>query len=82
MQSGYNGEKGGDRLLFRKKMARSCSYCAHAGKLNQEQMICQKKGVVSIYESCRRFRYDPLKRVPARPKAKDFSQFADKDFSL
>lgn len=69
-------------MLFRKKIQRSCSYCAFAGKFSDEQMVCQKKGIVSIYEGCHRFRYDPLKRVPPRRKALSFSKYDGEDFSL
>ncbi len=69
-------------MLFRKKIDRYCAHCAFAGKVNEEQMICQKCGIVPAGHHCRRFRYDPLKRVPAKPKAQDFSQYNDKDFSL
>ena len=69
-------------MLFRKKIDRYCAYCAYGGKINEEQVICQKCGVVAASHQCRKFRYDPLKRVPARPKAQDFSKFDKKDFSL
>lgn len=69
-------------MLFRKKQERQCSYCAFAGKLDEETMICQKCGVVPSDHRCRRFRYDPLKRVPVKPKAQDFSKYENKDFSL
>lgn len=69
-------------MLFRKKIDRRCAYCAFAGKISDEQMICQKCGVVPSSHQCRRFRYDPLKRVPARPKAQDFSKYEEKDYSL
>ena len=57
-------------MLFRKKIERYCAYCAFAGKISEDQMICQKCGVVPASHQCRRFRYDPLKRVPPRPKAR------------
>lgn len=69
-------------MLFRKKIDQHCAYCAHAGRLDDEQMICSKKGIVPSASHCRRFRYDPLKRIPARPKAKTFQSFSDQDFSL
>ena len=44
---------------------RVCAYCEHATPLQTEgQMLCPKKGVVEGGFVCRRFRYDPLKRVP------------------
>lgn len=69
-------------MLFRKKIDQYCAYCAHAGRLGEDQMICAKKGIVQSGNRCRRFRYDPLKRVPPRPKAKSFRKFSDQDFTL
>ena len=69
-------------MLFRKKMPRSCLYCAHSTKFSQDQMLCTRHGVVSMTYECRKFVYDPLKRIPARPKALDMSKYAEEDFSL
>ena len=69
-------------MLFRKKMPKSCSYCAHGTKVNEDQVLCMKKGVVSIEGKCRKFSYDPCKRIPARPKMPDFSQYNEEDFKL
>ena len=54
-------------MLFRKKIDRYCTYCQFAGKVDEETMICQKYGIVPAAHRCRKFRYDPLKRVPSRP---------------
>lgn len=70
-------------MLFRKKIDRYCSYCQFAGKVNDETMICQKCGIVPAAHHCRRFRYDPLKRVPTRPAASRALEKLDgQDFSL
>lgn len=69
-------------MLFRKKIERSCVYCAHGAKINHTQFVCAKRGLVQGDSGCRRFRYDPLKRVPPRRKAMDFSRYDDRDFSL
>lgn len=69
-------------MLFRKKMERSCSYCAYGARLEDGAIICSKKGMRSEENSCRRFRYDPCKRMPFKAKAMDFSKFKDSDFSL
>lgn len=69
-------------MLFRKKMTRYCAYCIHAGKINEHEMICRKKGVVAAADQCRSFRYDPLKRIPARPKPQTFEKFKEQDFTL
>ena len=69
-------------MLFRKKMPKSCAYCLHGTKLNDEQVLCVKKGIVSMEGKCGKFRYDPCKRIPPRPKMPDFSQYTDEDFKL
>jgi hydrogenase maturation factor HypE len=74
--------KGGDEMLFRKKIERCCAYCQYAGKIDEQSMVCQRSGIVPAGHACRRFRYDPLKRVPARRKPKDFEKLDQKDFTL
>lgn len=69
-------------MLFRKKMERSCEYCVHSTKLGADQMLCTKSGIVSCTHACRKFSYDPFKRVPAKPKAPDFEKYEADDFSL
>ena len=69
-------------MLFRRNVAKFCTYCKYAGKVSEEQMLCRKKGFVAGSDHCRHFRYDPLNRTPPRTTAKDFSEFENKDFSL
>lgn len=69
-------------MLFRKKIARSCDYCSMGTKLNDGQVLCAKRGIVNAGKSCRKFSYDPCKRVPSRPKASDFSKYNPDDFTL
>ena len=69
-------------MLFRKKIPRCCRYCVHSTKFTQDQMLCTKHGVVSMTYECRKFSYDPLKRIPARPKALDLSKYDEEDYSL
>ena len=56
--------------LFSKEIEPACAYCRFGfatadGKL----VLCEKKGVCQLYDSCRKFRYAPLKRIPKRPKS-------------
>ena len=69
-------------MLFRKKMERTCDQCRFGTRMNEDMMLCAKKGIVVPAEDCRKFRYDPFKRIPAKPKALDFSKYEDEDFSL
>lgn len=69
-------------MLFRKNLPSSCLYCVHGAAVSQDRVVCAKKGLVDAGNPCRRFQYDPLKRVPPRRKAMDFSRYDQDDFSL
>lgn len=69
-------------MLFEKKMEPRCTYCQRCTPLDEENVLCIKKGVVPAGFHCGAFRYDPLKRVPPRPAPLDFSRLKDEDFVL
>lgn len=69
-------------MLFRKKIEPACLYCTHATKLDEDTMLCSKKGSVSVFHKCLSFRYDPCKRIPVKPKALDFAKYDQEDYSL
>lgn len=69
-------------MLFEKEMEARCAYCAWGRDLTEEQVACLKKGIVSSTGACRKFRYDPLRRVPPKPLPTDFSRWKDEDFVL
>ena len=69
-------------MLFRKKIDRSCAYCVYGAKVGEDQILCVKKGIRSIDSPCRRFRYDPCKRIPPKARTLDFSKYDNDDFSL
>ncbi len=55
-------------MLFRKNIEPACAYCRHSSPIDDEAVICVKKGVVAPWGRCRRFSYDPLKRSPEAPR--------------
>lgn len=69
-------------MLFRKKIERSCSYCLYGTRLEEDQILCAKKGMKCPEDKCRKFKYDPTKRIPVKEKALDFSKYDEQDFSL
>lgn len=69
-------------MLFRKKIEKSCLYCVHGAALDEEAVLCCKRGVVSPNIKCRKFRYDPYKRIPPKPKQPNFDQYTEEDFVL
>ena len=69
-------------MYFRKNIEPKCSYCQFATNLFDDDTFCAKYGVVKCTDHCNFFRYDPLKRTPAKPVQIDTSKFSDQDFSL
>ena len=69
-------------MLFRKKIERACVYCLRGTQLDEDQVLCCKKGLRSADDKCWRFQYDPCKRIPGKIKPLDFSKYDDRDFSL
>lgn len=69
------------KLIFGANIAPACIYCEYGRRATDPRMIlCSKQGVVSPYHKCKKFEYDPLRRVPRRqPKLPEFSA---EDFSL
>lgn len=69
------------RKLYGNNIQPACEYCAF-GKLSSDgnAILCPRKGVMPLYHSCRRFDYDPLKRIPKRRKP--IQQFDKTDFQL
>lgn len=69
-------------MLFRKEIERSCEYCTNGTVIDEEQVLCIKRGVVPLSSKCRKFCYDPCKRIPPKPKALDVQKYEDVDYSL
>jgi hypothetical protein len=69
------------KLKFDKKIEKYCCHCIH-GKLLEytDEVFCTKKGFVSKFDSCFKYKYDPLKRRPDAFSA--VSEFTAEDFKL
>ena len=56
--------------LYGNNIQPACELCANGRRsLDGKAVLCTKKGVMPLYHHCRRFAYDPLKRVPFRQPA-------------
>ena len=69
-------------MLFRKKIEKSCTYCRFGTMLEDDIVLCTKKGVADASKKCKRFSYDPTKRIPVKPKVLDFEKYDSEDYSL
>ena len=54
-------------MLTEKRCEKRCEYCAWADKTAGGDMLCYYHGPVDKDNSCRKYKYDPFKRVPERP---------------
>lgn len=68
--------------VFKKTIEPDCAYCQRGKAIDQETILCKKRGVTAPGNACKAFRYDPLKRVPPRPFVPDLSRWTDEDFTL
>lgn len=67
--------------LFAKKAYRACRHCANGRPTGDgERVLCVHKGIVEADYACRKYRYDPLKRVPKRRPA--LPAFSADEFKL
>ena len=69
-------------MLFRKKITPACAYCQWGTTMGDTEILCIKKGVVLAHSKCRKFRYDPCKRIPTKMKPLDTKKYDEVDFSL
>ncbi len=70
-----------NRVLYDRERTPLCTYCEYV-RLSRDKKVlyCKYKGIVVEDYSCKRFKYDPLKRIP-RPPVKLPTYSAD-DFKL
>ncbi len=60
--------------FFNKDLPMRCEYCTEARPISGgKEFFCMKNGIVEAFDSCKKYRYDPLKRQPDnRSFGKDF----------
>ncbi|MBQ6706094.1 MAG: hypothetical protein IJN07_01105 [Clostridia bacterium] len=69
------------RKLYGNSIPPCCEYCSRARRnADGKTMLCIRRGIVPMYHHCRRFRYDPLMRIPARQPV--LGQYTEEDFRL
>ena len=66
---------------FNKKLPHYCEYCVH-GTCSEfsNEVLCKKRGITDRKDSCRHYKYDPLKRDPVKAKISD--NYSPEDFTL
>lgn len=60
--------KKSNNLNKEKELPKICGFCEKAVPIFDENLVlCKKSGIVGINHVCKKFIYDPLKRVPVPP---------------
>lgn len=69
------------KSVFNKKIPHSCEYCVYGTELEfEKEILCKKHGVTELRDSCRSYKYDPLKRKPQMPQISE--NYKPEDFKL
>ena len=67
--------------LYGNDITASCNICIHGNPAaNGDAILCAKRGVMPLHERCRRFVYDPLRRIPKQPPP--LRQYEAEEFSI
>ena len=71
----------GKQPLFGSHVEPACRYCSFSREsADGRMMLCPHRGVVAPYYSCRKYHYDPLRRVPSRQAV--LPEYDKSDFEL
>lgn len=69
------------RKLYGNSIQATCEHCLYGRRSSDgKAILCPKKGVMPLYHHCRKFSYDPLKRVPF--KQPELQKFTADDFKI
>ena len=69
-------------MLFSKNIEKRCEICLYGKRINDDEAICSRHGIVSLGYKCRRFKYDATKRIPPERDLFDGEMFTQADFSI
>lgn len=67
--------------VFKKDIDPRCGYCQKGKQLSMTEIGCVHHGVVKAHFHCKKFVYDPFRRVPPKP-ARLGKNYSEKDFSI
>ncbi|GHV08024.1 hypothetical protein FACS1894217_09820 [Clostridia bacterium] len=67
--------------LFRKDVDPRCAYCASGKPMGGGEVGCTRRGIVKEYFHCKKFNYDPLRRVPPKPPTLG-KNYSENDFAI
>ena len=69
-------------MLYRQKLEPCCACCTSARPISSDAAVCLRRGIVSLSGCCRKFSYDPLKRIPEAPRTLVRKEHSPEEFEL
>lgn len=69
-------------MLFDRRIESNCSYCRFGEDAGSGRIVCARYGFVDAGDSCRKFKYDPIKRVPETYRGRNEHSYSPEDFTL
>lgn len=67
--------------LFGSGVSPACEYCIYGEKKSDGTgVLCRHKGVMPLEGSCKKYKYDPLRREPKR--LPDLPTYNEEDFKI
>lgn len=61
-------------------IARCCDLCENSSETYEsEKLLCEIHGIVSREYVCRKYAYDPQKRIPKKPSAPEMPDLSGED---
>ena len=78
-------KKAGKVKLWDETQENMCGFCIFAGKIpnDDDNITCtKKKKVFEFTNTCKKFKFDILKKDVRRAKVPDFSKFSAENFQL
>ena len=68
--------------LYGQNITPSCEICEYVSQRPDNTLSCQYKGAVQKGDKCRKFKYDPCKRIPLKMNTTDFTKYDKDDYTL
>lgn len=70
-------------MIYRECENQKCFFCAYSAPLAAtNDMVCSKMGIVDESSLCKKFKYDPQKKIPRRKPRLKADKFSPESFEL
>ena len=70
--------------IWDEEQENTCGYCIFSGRIpSDDRVTCSRKtGIFEFNDTCKKFKFDILKKEVTRKRIPDFSKFSAENFEL